>query len=250
VGWVGFALRAIQSDDELDILSPIYYNRELMEVERITSYESFVEKKKDWNDLLSRSDQNKPFLSHQWFDAWWQSFGQNCELEIHFFWEKPDSLVGIAPLMVSGDKLGFMASHEVTDYCDFISDPDFSEEFYSYLGNRIQKEFFRYSFVELINIPENSPTLSCLKGFPVGQNRKFEAYESEVVPVLSLPGSYEEFLHNLDRKSRHELRRKSRKFDSLVDVRIEKITDSEKLGSALKKFVNLHKASSPAKQKL
>jgi CelD/BcsL family acetyltransferase involved in cellulose biosynthesis len=76
----------------------------------------------------------------------------------------------------------------------------------------------------------------------------YEAQESEVVPVLILPGSYQAYLQNLGRKSRHELRRKSRKLDSLVDVRFEKITDPEKLRSVIKEFVNLHKASGPAKQ--
>jgi CelD/BcsL family acetyltransferase involved in cellulose biosynthesis len=219
-----------------------------MKVERITSYTRFVETEKDWNSLLSRSSQNKPFLSHQWFDAWWKSFGKESELEILFFWGKTDSLVGIAPLMVSGEALRFMASHEVTDYCDFISDSDSSKEFYSQLWDHLLAETSRYSFAELINIPEGSPTLSSLEGLSVGRDRKFEVCESEVVPVLSLPRSYNRYLQKLDRKNRHELRRKTRKWDSLADVRIERITDSEKQGYAIKEFVSLHKTSSPAKQ--
>ena len=219
-----------------------------MEVERITNYARFVETEKDWNSLLSRSAQNIPFLSHQWFDAWWKSFGKESKLEILFFWEKTGSLVGIAPLMVSGETLRFMASHEVSDYCDFISDPDSSKEFYSHLWDHLLTETSRFSFVELINIPEGSPTLSSLEGLTVGRDWKFEVCESEVVPVLSLPRSYDRYLQNLDRKNRHELRRKTRKWDSLADVRIERITDSEKQGYAIKEFVSLHKTSSPAKQ--
>jgi CelD/BcsL family acetyltransferase involved in cellulose biosynthesis len=75
-----------------------------------------------------------------------------------------------------------------------------------------------------------------------------EAHESESAPILSLPGSYDEFMQTLGRKNRHELRRKIRKLESLGQIHIERITESEKLSSSIKKFVSLHKASSPAKQ--
>lgn len=219
-----------------------------MIVERITSYERFVGTKKDWNTLLSRSGQNSPFLSHQWFDAWWQCFGQDGELEILFFWDGQDSLAGIAPLMISGAVLRFMASHEVTDYCDFISCVDYRNEFYEHLWDHFQKDFSKFSCVELINIPESSPTLSSLRGLAAKHDWEHETLESEIAPFLILPGSYDEFMQNLGRKNRHELRRKTRKWESLGNIRIERITESEKLSSAIEKFVFLHKASSPSKQ--
>jgi len=219
-----------------------------MKVERITTYERFVAVKKEWNTLLFRSGQNSPFLTHQWFDAWWKCFGQNGELEILFFWDDSGSLAGIAPLMVFDAALRFMASHEVTDYCDFISCVDYRNEFYEHLWDHFQVDFSRFSFVELINIPESSPTLSSLCGLAARQEWEYEAHESESAPILILPGSYDELMQNLGRKNRHELRRKTRKWESLGNIRIERITESEKLSPAIKKFVSLHKASSPAKQ--
>ncbi len=219
-----------------------------MKVERITTYERFVDTKKDWNTLLFCSGQNSPFLTHQWFDAWWKCFGQDGELEILFFWDDSGSLVGIAPLMVSDAALRFMASHEVTDYCDFISCVDYRNEFYDNLLDYFQTNISKYSHVEFINIPESSPTLLSLRGLAARHEWEYEAHESEIVPILILPGSYDEFMQNLGRKNRHELRRKIRKLESLGQIHIERITESEKLSSAIKKFVSLHKASSPAKQ--
>ncbi|UCE40640.1 MAG: GNAT family N-acetyltransferase [Candidatus Aminicenantes bacterium] len=219
-----------------------------MRVERVTSYERFVETKKDWNKLLSRSGQNCPFLTHQWFDAWWQNFGPNDELGILFFWDDSASLGGISPLMVSGAALRFMASHEVTDYCDFISCEDYRVKFYEHLLDHFQMNSSKYYPMELINIPESSPTLSILPGLAAGRGWEYESHENEIAPVLKLSESYEEFLQNLGRKNRHELRRKTRKWESLGNVRIEKVTEPEKLSLAIKKFVSLHKESSPAKQ--
>jgi len=218
-----------------------------MKVERITSYERFIDTKKDWNTLLSRSGQNSPFLTHQWFDAWWKCFGQYGELEILFFWDDSGSLAGIAPLMVSDNAMGFIASHEVTDYCDFISSTDKRGEFYENLLDYFQTNLSKYSCVELINIPESSPTLSSLPGLAVKHELGHETYVNEITPVLTLPGSYDEFLQNLGRKNRHELRRKIRKLESLGKIHIEQITKSGKLSSAIEKFVLLHKAGSPSK---
>lgn len=218
-----------------------------MKVERITSYERFVETKKDWNQLLSRSGQNSPFLTHQWFDAWWQCFGQNKALEILLFRDESGSLVGIAPLMVSDEVLRFMASHEVTDYCDFISYPEKRTEFYSNLSDHFQRSYSKFSRIELINIPEASSTLSDFRRLAAQCHFMCEVEESEVVPVLILPNSYEEYIQSLGRKSRHELRRKLRKLETLGQIRIEQITKPEELSDAIKEFIFLHRKSSPAK---
>jgi CelD/BcsL family acetyltransferase involved in cellulose biosynthesis len=219
-----------------------------MKVERITNYERFVAVKKEWNTLLSKSGQNCPFLTHQWFDAWWQCFGQDGELEILFFWDETDFLAGIAPLMVSNDALRFIASHEVTDYCNFISCVDKRNEFYENLMDHFHMNLSTYSIVEFINIPVSSPTLSILPRLAAKHNLICEKQESESVPILTMPGSYQEYIMSLGRKNRHELRRKIRKLESLGNVHVERVTESEKLSSAIREFVPLHKASSPAKQ--
>ena len=198
-----------------------------MKVERITTYERFVDIKMDWNTLLFCSGQNCPFLTHQWFDAWWKCFGQDGELEILFFWDDSGSLGGIAPMMVSDAALRFMASHEVTDYCDFISCVDNRDEFYANLLDYFQTNISKYSHVEFINIPDSSPTLSSIRGLSARHEWEYKAHESEIVPILVLPGSYDEFLQNLSRKNRHELRRKTRKLESLGKICIERITELE-----------------------
>jgi CelD/BcsL family acetyltransferase involved in cellulose biosynthesis len=219
-----------------------------MKVERISNYDQFIETKEDWNSVLSKSGQHYPFLTHQWFDAWWQGFGQDGEMEILFFWDDQGSLAGIAPLMIHDNVLQFMANHEVTDYCDFICIDDKRDEFYTHLLDYFEKDPSKYYPIEFINIPESSDSLSRLPGLAAKRNLSHDTQESEVVPVLSLPKSYDEFLRNLGRKNRHELRRKIRKWDSVGDVRIERITDPGKLGSVIKEFVALHKASSLAKK--
>jgi CelD/BcsL family acetyltransferase involved in cellulose biosynthesis len=219
-----------------------------MKIERITTYEKFGEFKREWNGLLVRSGQNRPFLTHQWFDAWWQSFGHQGEMGILFFKDDTGNLVGIAPLMATQGKHRFLASQEVTDYCDFIFLKDDYNSYHDYLWDYLSGDDSGCADLELINIPESSPTISNI-GESVGRNNWIrEVFDSEVIPVLSLPGSYDEFLQNLGRKNRHELRRKKRRFESLGNVRIERITAPDMLNPAIDEFITLHSASSPAKR--
>lgn len=219
-----------------------------MRVERVTDYDRFVCVKKDWNGLLSRSGRNNPFLTHQWFDAWWRCFGREGELAILFFYDEAGIPVGIAPLMKSEDVLGFIASQEVTDYCDFISREDKREEFYASLFDFIRRNDAACSRWEFMNVSAFSPTLPALRRLAAGHGIVYEQHESEAAPLLFLNGSYEEYTRSLDRKKRHELRRKIRRLETLGSIRVEEITETRKLRSAIDTFVSLHKKSSPAKQ--
>jgi CelD/BcsL family acetyltransferase involved in cellulose biosynthesis len=219
-----------------------------MKVERITTYDRFVAVKKEWNTFLSSSGQNCPFFTHQWFDAWWQSFGQNKTLDILFVRNETDSLVGIAPMMMKNEVLQFIASLEVTDYCDFISSVDKRVEFYKILLDFYIRNFSQHSCMELISVPESSPTLSILPRLAAKHGLISEIQESEGVPILTLPGSYQEYCVSLGRKNRHELRRKIRKLKSLGHIHIDQIRESEKLKPVIQEFISLHKESSSSKQ--
>jgi CelD/BcsL family acetyltransferase involved in cellulose biosynthesis len=219
-----------------------------MKAERIAAYERFAEVKKEWNALLSRSEQDSPFLTHQWFDAWWQSFGWSNTMEILFFRDDSGSPAGIAPLMASNETLAFIASHEVTDYCDFIFAENRRGEFYAALWDHFQRNSFKWPRIELINIPDGSAALSELPHLADEHGYIWEVRTSEIVPKLHLPESYGEYLDSLGRKNRHELRRKLRKLETLGQIRIQRIREPEKLRDPIEAFVSMHGASSPEKQ--
>ena len=219
-----------------------------MKIERIRSYEKFMGVKSEWNILLCRSGLNIPFLTHQWFDAWWSSFGGLNTMEILLFRDASGILSGIAPLMVSEESLRFIASHEVTDYCDFIFVPDKRDKFYDCLWDHISRNSNGWSRIELISIPDPSATLSELPRLAERHGYASRVNESEIVPKLPLPASIEKYLHSLSRKNRHELRRKIRKLDTLGNIHIRKIKEAEQLQDAVDGFISLHRASSREKR--
>ncbi len=219
-----------------------------MRVERIKEFEKFVRLRKQWDTLLFRSGQHTLFLTHQWFDAWWCCFGREYELEILTVVDERDNIIAVAPLMSRDKNLYFIANHEVTDYCDFISLADKTNEFYKAMLDHLEQHCPHILSIELINIPAGSATLSSLPRFASKRNFSCEILESEVIPVLNLPVSYDAYIQSLSRKNRHELRRKLRKTESLGQIRVQRITEPQELSTAIQDFIALHRESSLSKQ--
>lgn len=219
-----------------------------MKVERITDFEDFKKIRAGWNTLLLLSEENSIFLTHEWFYSWWKCFSEGKSLEILRFQDEQGEMIGIAPLMTEENILRFIASQEVTDYCDFITAKGRGEEFYENLLGYLKIQYSGIKRIELINIKSSSPTLVFLPQVAPKHDFSCLSFEVEVAPILELPSSYEDFLRLLNRKSRHELRRKLRRMDNLQGVKIVKAADPKGLLTSIETFIDLHRKSAPSKR--
>src|SRR4030042_3251153 len=75
----------------------------MLTIEVIKDFNSFVNLKSDWNNLLSKSDCDVPYLTHEWLTTWWECFGDKNELLILLV-KKNNNLIAAAPLMISETK--------------------------------------------------------------------------------------------------------------------------------------------------
>ncbi len=142
----------------------------------------------------------------------------------------------------------FIASHEVTDYCDFIVEKGQEKLFYRKFLEFWQKEIKPDRNLHLINIREESPTLFLLPQMANKSHLKHAVIETEAAPSLNLPSSYEMYMDNLDRKNRHELRRKKRKIESQKGLLHNRVKDPEGVRNCIDLFIELHRKSSSSKQ--
>jgi len=220
-----------------------------MKVECIRDPESLEELKDKWNELLFSSEQDCIFFTHEWISSWWKCFSEDNFLEILTFKDKGGSLAGIAPFMTKDKILRFIASQEVSDYCDFITLDERREESYENLLSYLKTNYSDIEKIELMNIQSSSPMLSFLPGFAPEYGYSSSFAETEVAPLLELPSSYEDYIKSLSKKCRHELRRKLRRMESLEGVKVTKITDTKELQSSLETFIALHREGSPSKQR-
>jgi len=220
-----------------------------MKVERIRDFESLEELKDTWNELLFSSEQNCIFLTHEWISSWWKCFSEDNSLEILTFKDEEGNLAGIAPFMIKNKTLRFIASQEVSDYCDVITHKERRREFDENLLDYLKTTYSDVAKIELMNLKASSPTLSFLPSLAPEYGYSSSYTEIEVAPLLELSSSYEDYMKGLSKKNRHELRRKLKRIESLEGVKITKIKDVKELQSSLVTFIALHKEGSLLKEK-
>jgi len=219
-----------------------------MKVDRIRDLEGLEKIKDPWNRLLFSAEQNSIFFTHEWISSWWMCFSDGYLLEILIFKDANENPLGIVPFMIQDDCLCFIASQEVSDYCDVITLGESREEFYDNLLRYIRENYSGIKKIELMNIKFSSPTLTMLPRLAPKYQYSCSLTETEVAPLLEVPSSYENYMKGLNKKNRHEIRRKLRRMESLSGITVEKITDTQALESAIEDFIALHRKSSPLKE--
>jgi hypothetical protein len=240
-----------------------------MQIKRVRDTSELASLAGIWDTALKQSASDRIFYTYDWFISWWENLsesmnGGGSQLEVLVFQEEkhPErerkelplgTRWGIAPLIRREASLSFLASQEVSDYCDFIFPEGQENGFFGKMVSFLQSDFEDITKLELINLPSSSPTLEYLPKAAAAQGWRSAVEESEETPVLPLPVCYEEYLGGLSRKNRHELKRKVRKIgsltetDSLGGIKAVKYERPDDVSSRIGDFIQLHEQSGPEK---
>ena len=192
-----------------------------MEFKKIENFNALAEYFDDWRRLLKQSVSAVPFLTPEYLAAWWQTRGggewaTESELVLIAAFEG-DELVGVAPLFFADNREGipslmFIGAVEVSDFLDFIVTPEKLPEFLSGLLDFLLKneDLPAWEALDLYNLLDSSPTLAVLRSEAEKRGWAHEQTRLQPSPVVALPGDFETYLMSLDKKQRHEIRRKLR----------------------------------------
>jgi CelD/BcsL family acetyltransferase involved in cellulose biosynthesis len=182
---------------------------------------------KQWDDLLNRSICDYPFLKYGYLENWWLTRGggewtNNAQLAIVSAHEG-DHLVGIAPFFLNPEKekavLYLLGSKEICDYLDFIVKPADLESFIHNLSIFITSPAFpRWDRMILNNLIQSSPTVAAMERNSRQLGWHFSTDGLKKAPAISLPGNWEDYLNSIDKKQRHEIRRKMRRAEENTDL--------------------------------
>lgn len=215
----------------------------------ISTTEEWDQIKEPWNELLSKSITHVPFLRHEFLRQWWDTCGGGE-------WEKgklciitaydADRLVGIAPFFYKSNRgakpdLMLIGSFEITDYLDFIVLPEYLDRFvqglFSFLTTSGIQE---WRSVDLYNILDYSPSLAVLGKAAGLVGWKTQSEVLQKAPYISLPGDWETYLCGIDKKQRHEIRRKMRRLaESGHDYRWYVVEDPHSVDSEVEAFLDM-----------
>lgn len=222
-----------------------------MRIESFHGPEVFIALKPEWNELLHRSSSDTLFLTWEFQSTWWAHFGAGRELRVLTARCDDGQLLGIAPLYVERDQAGrvtlrLIGGVEVADYLDFILAPEHARECIDAFITSLCSEA-DWQLLDLRNIPAASPTRELVSAVATSSRLSFASRVEEVCPVIALGASFEAYLESLDKKQRHEIRRKTRKAYDEAEIRWHCVDANHNLDEAVEQFVELHQRSKAGK---
>lgn len=221
----------------------------VLELEVYTQANAFDKLKHEWNDLLIRSQANTIFNTWEWHSTWWNIY-QPGDLWIVICRDNSGKLIGIAPWFIDqGRVVRFIGCEDVTDYLDLIIDKKHIDIVLGHLANFLKENCAMYDHLDLCNIPAASSTLEKLPHLL--QNNLFEVrtIRQDVCPIIEVPPTWEEYLQSLDKKQRHEIRRKLRRAEGVPDkIDWYTVDSSQNIQVEIERFFLLMAASDENKQ--
>lgn len=223
-----------------------------MRTEVLHDANSFEHLRAEWNALVESSPLRTAFLTWEWQATWWRHLGEG---DLHLLTLRTDdgTLVGIAPLCRVASPAGrhtfrWVGCVDVSDYLDVIAAPKYEMALYTAMMEYLTSaDAPAWYYVDLCNIRQASPTYDSIAR--LAQERGLYARTSvqEVCPVIPLPATWDEYLDSLDKKQRHEIRRKIRRIESTADTHWRIANDAATLDQDIAEFIRLHRKSNPEK---
>ncbi len=204
--------------------------------ESITSY---------WLNPVSSLNWDCLFVLPAWLRVWWDSFGGGLTPFLCSVTHRSGELIGIAPLVLHGDRTSFMGSPDVCDYLDFIVAPGRETEFLRVLIEYLKQQGVTH--LDWQHVRQDSTVLTALTHIAKSLECEFSCRQEDVSLELDLPATWEEFLLSLTGKERHEVRRKLRRLDEAASIQFRFLEDTQEILSALDAFLLLFRMSRPEK---
>ena len=202
----------------------------------------------EWNALLAESVSHVPFLRHEYLRIWWErrGGGEWPQAELALVTARQEGrLVGVAPLFRALNRQGqpallLLGSIEISDYLDFIVRPADLEPFLAGLLPFLASQALEWQTLDLYNLLDSSPTLLALQRAAADLGWSWLSEQQEHSPSIPLPGDWETYLAGIDKKQRHEIRRKMRRAEeSGADVRWRFADDPARLDEDIQGFIEL-----------
>jgi CelD/BcsL family acetyltransferase involved in cellulose biosynthesis len=221
-----------------------------VKLEYITTDEAFCSLHSEWNALLSTNATNEIFLTWEWQYTWWQTY-QPGDLWIIAARDDDQNVIGIAPLYIerTSQIVRFIGGVEVTDYVDVLVRPEMCEAFFAQLVDFLVTHGKDYRCLTLSNIPGETPTLEVLTDHLTARGFNVMISDEDVCPAIVLPTDFETYLSQLDKKQRHELRRKVRRAEDNPDDEVAWyiVGPQHDLDAEIERFLHLMMESHPEK---
>ncbi|MEK7591932.1 MAG: GNAT family N-acetyltransferase [Patescibacteria group bacterium] len=180
-----------------------------------------------WDYLLANRGELFPFETPAWHTLWLKTFLHYPE-ELYFLSADDKA---IAPFIRNGNTVSFSGGKEISDYMDIVCPDEEIHDVWPKILSYLRDDAIQT--LALSNIAENSKTYEFFTSLQSSSPDSVTMQKDDTTPILSLPDSWDEYLTSLDRKSRHELRRKMKRFEEMYGIDSLSIRSSDEASQLL-----------------
>ena len=205
----------------------------------------------EWQQLLEADPNRHVFATPEWNRLWWNRFGEGRQEGLVLTFSEAGT-VALAALTIDrtdeGRRVRFLGGDDLTDYQGPLiasekDRPAVAEAFIRYLI----ETFDDWDYLEAKGLPVPFHFSEWLVEAADRMKLQFELELHELTAVLMLPDSWDAYLAGLGKKKRHELERKTRRFEREAPDAVLRSTDGETYEEDIEAFIRLHKTSAGEK---
>jgi CelD/BcsL family acetyltransferase involved in cellulose biosynthesis len=208
------------------------------QVQTISDFAAFVATRPAWDLLVKNAAITHPFLDHSWIRGWWESFGVGRKLNILTV-THADELVGIAPLMISSERIYGLPVRVVgsiyndhTPRFDFIVSRDYAQVCEA-VWRHLWEHRAEWDVLRFCQLESTSPTLSQFHRLAGNQDCLLGVWPSNESPYLHLTNRFNDHFATLPRGLRANIRRRMKRLEEIGPVEFEQVTDEAEIDNAL-----------------
>lgn len=192
----------------------------------------------------SRLKFEAPFVLPGWMRAWQEVFAPRASLRIRSL-RKSGRIAGLAPLLVEDGTARLIGGADVCDHLDLVCTAGQQSEFCSALLDHLKAAGIRR--MDLHPLRPDSVVIQALVPAARAGGCAVSITEEDVLFEMELPGAWEDYLHALSGKQRHEVRRKLRRLETHAAAGFHLVQKPSAIRAALSDFLALFRQNRPDK---
>lgn len=202
--------------------------------------ESFDSLKSYWKNPDSRLRWSSVFVLPAWLEVWWHEFHPQAELYLAAVRQGTD-IIGIAPLQAKENRASFIGDVNVCDYSDFVVALGREADFFNVLLDDMRQK--GVGSLDLRPLRPESTVLTHLAGIARGRGYDVLTEKEDVSVELDLPATWDGYLEMLDKKQRHEVKRKLRRLWEAGNIQYRCAEARQGVGEFMDTFLKLFSLS-------
>jgi CelD/BcsL family acetyltransferase involved in cellulose biosynthesis len=201
-------------------------------IDAVRTLEGLRARAPEWNELLSRSELDVPFLSPEWVTEWWKVYGQGKEM-LALFVKDGGEVKAIVPLMKVRTRFRGLPVTMISFIDDFHAErlgfifPRYERRLAEVLFDYLQAAEGSCDMYCFHNVPKGSATEAVIQAGLRHRQLNYVVREGHSSPYIPVQTDWDEYYKDRSKNFRHKLNRIHNLFKRQGNYEIVKYTDKD-----------------------